>query len=215
MIGIMMVMSWMGCATLSTKAPSESSFEEVNRIDSIQAYEAFLQRCPEGKYARRAKERIEELYYIEARISSTIPAYKDFIKKFPDSQFAPQAKVYLTLLEALEVDPSLRYENLDIGMKEGLEFKGKKIKISFRNKTGISVKMLFLGKNTFSLNLIPDEDRLVLLTGSTTIVFTDDKKTFAPERYYISIEEKVKQVELWLSDGGEHQKRIKILTVEN
>ncbi len=70
-------------------------FREARRLDTPEAYQAFLQKHPDNKdYSPKAEKRMEELAFQEARRQNTYEAYLRFLKRFPygaSAKWAQQA----------------------------------------------------------------------------------------------------------------------------
>ena len=61
------------------------TFEEVQKIDTIAAYEEFLARDPDSIYQYAINKRLEELYYDQALREGSLAAWKAYLDKFPES----------------------------------------------------------------------------------------------------------------------------------
>ncbi|HJN75138.1 MAG TPA: hypothetical protein QGF58_14510 [Myxococcota bacterium] len=67
------------------------SFHEVQKADSIEAYEAFIQAAPNSPSITMAEIRLEELYLEKARKDKTLEAYDHYLEMYqgnPKSQLA-------------------------------------------------------------------------------------------------------------------------------
>jgi hypothetical protein len=68
-------------------------FREATRLDTPEAYEAFLQKHPDNKdYSPQVEKRLEELAFQEARRQNTYEAYLRFMKRFPHGAGAKWAQ---------------------------------------------------------------------------------------------------------------------------
>lgn len=65
---------------------------DVQKIDTVEAYEAYLADHPTGTNAFRAQVRLEELVLARARELRTGEAYADFLARFPESVHADAAR---------------------------------------------------------------------------------------------------------------------------
>lgn len=66
---------------------------------SIEAYEEYLAKYPEGQHAVQAREKITELYYEQAESANTIEAYQDFLAKYPEGKYVIRARAKLRITE--------------------------------------------------------------------------------------------------------------------
>lgn len=73
-----------GCASVA------SHYSEVREIDTIEAYEEFIQKYPDSEFSNEAKEQIDEL---SAKSKNTIEGYREFIARHPESDFVKEATV--------------------------------------------------------------------------------------------------------------------------
>lgn len=71
----------LGCAS------EKSDFAKAEKENSIQAYEAFLQKYPQGKYKSDATKRIHELAFQLATQKDSLHVYNEFLEKYPESDF--------------------------------------------------------------------------------------------------------------------------------
>jgi outer membrane protein assembly factor BamD (BamD/ComL family) len=72
--------------------PEESAWEEATTTNTIEAFEAYLQDYPDGKYEVQARESIEDLRWQEARTANTIEAFEAYLQDYPDGRYEPQAR---------------------------------------------------------------------------------------------------------------------------
>lgn len=67
-------------------------FEEVSQANTLDAYQRYVLENPDGRAVDRARERIEEIRWDEARTSHTALGYKRFLEDFPTSERAGEAR---------------------------------------------------------------------------------------------------------------------------
>jgi hypothetical protein len=77
---------------LNSACLSKWSYEKAREEDTIKAYEAFLEAHKSQKYAKKARERLEELYFAKAQKEATYGAYSAFIEKYPFGKFSKEAE---------------------------------------------------------------------------------------------------------------------------
>jgi len=75
------------CFTLTACDP----FPQVEKEDTIEAYEAYLKEHKDSTYELQAKTRLEELYLEEAREQQTLEAYDRYLKRWPSGVFKTKA----------------------------------------------------------------------------------------------------------------------------
>jgi len=71
---------------------AESRWRAAQKEDALAAYEAFLQKTRDARYATLARERIEELKFERAKREGTEQAYLAYLREFPEGRFAGEAK---------------------------------------------------------------------------------------------------------------------------
>ena len=79
-------------AFISSCATMHRNWEAAKSTDTIQAYEEFLKRYPEGKFSDEACSRLEELYFQRATKANTIEVYREFLKRYPWGRFSDKAR---------------------------------------------------------------------------------------------------------------------------
>lgn len=88
---LLLVFVIVGCTSV------EKDWEETHKADSVEAYEQFLVRYPEGKYSKDAQSRLVVLRHTkawqEAKNINTAEGYERFLKSYPQSEFIEEAKV--------------------------------------------------------------------------------------------------------------------------
>ena len=65
-------------------------WEEAQAVDTIEAYESFLEQHPEGKFRDQAMVRIASVALDEARLIGTVEAYQRWLELYPDNTLAPE-----------------------------------------------------------------------------------------------------------------------------
>jgi len=81
-----------GCASQST------NWEKSAEANTIAAYEAYLQKYPDGEFAEEARNRIRRARYQQAQATNTIEAFEEFVLDYPDGDDADNASVKLESL---------------------------------------------------------------------------------------------------------------------
>lgn len=71
-------------AALFLACATGPSFEEVQRLDTIEAYEAFLAADPESIYQFACEKRLEELYFARGQQEGTRAAWEAYLQRFPE-----------------------------------------------------------------------------------------------------------------------------------
>lgn len=65
-------------------------YEKAQRTNTVEAYQEFIQKHPQSKFAAQAKAGVEELLLKAAEAKNTIADYRDFLKRYPQSKHAPE-----------------------------------------------------------------------------------------------------------------------------
>ncbi|MCB9683791.1 MAG: hypothetical protein H6738_02450 [Alphaproteobacteria bacterium] len=68
------------------------SFSQVQEIDTIEAYEEFLAKDPDGVYKFAIEKRLEELYFERGQKEMTTEAWQAYLDRFPEGASAEKAK---------------------------------------------------------------------------------------------------------------------------
>ncbi len=76
----------LGCAS------EEGEYEKAKQSNTVQAYEDFIKKFPDGKHKSSALERIEELEFEGAKLENTTAGYKRFLAKYLESKLGTQAR---------------------------------------------------------------------------------------------------------------------------
>ena len=86
---ILSIVILVGCATI------QEDWQKATQLNSVKAYEKFLQKYPQNELTNVARDRIEELVksdWQEAINSNRVEDYKLFLKKYPESKFTALAE---------------------------------------------------------------------------------------------------------------------------
>ena len=71
----------------------KTDYQEARSLDTIDAYEAFLDEHPDDKeYSPKARKHLERLHFEEARRQDTFDGYRKFVKKYPYGKYAARAQ---------------------------------------------------------------------------------------------------------------------------
>ena len=73
-------------------SPERGDWKEAKSQHSIEAYQAYLAKHPEGDHAVEARARIRKLYYDQAASANTIEAYEEFLKRYPKADLCALAR---------------------------------------------------------------------------------------------------------------------------
>ena len=66
-------------------------FSTVQKADTLEAYEAYLEAHPNGTYSFQASGRLEDLYLIKAREDQSLEGYDVYFKRFPEGNLKSRA----------------------------------------------------------------------------------------------------------------------------
>ncbi len=72
--------------------PDMVAFVEVQKTDTIDAYEEFLSQYPKSEFAPISERRIKALQFEKVKKIDTAPVYLDYIRRNPNSIFLEEAK---------------------------------------------------------------------------------------------------------------------------
>ncbi len=64
------------------------SFEKAKKVNTIEAYEKFLNKYPDSEFSKTAESEIIQIKYNQAVSSNDIIAFNSFIKDYPDTESA-------------------------------------------------------------------------------------------------------------------------------
>lgn len=84
-MGFLMITLFSGCAT------TEGRWKKAESLNTIEAYEEFLTKYPQGKFANEARTKIEELYFKRAIATNTVAGYEEFLKRYPQGKYVNEA----------------------------------------------------------------------------------------------------------------------------
>jgi len=133
------------CLLFCLTSCMELAYRKAVGMDSIKAYENYLNNYqdnyPESKYAVFARERLEDLYYVEARFKDNFSAYEDFLKRYPNSKYSSDVGTSIIVHEVTNVLSYQDYLLPFVGQGDNVA------SVSFANKTGVPLRMLVVGRN--------------------------------------------------------------------
>ncbi|HKK11823.1 MAG TPA: outer membrane protein assembly factor BamD, partial [Flavobacteriaceae bacterium] len=66
-------------------------FDNAQEVNTIEAYQDFLNKFPVGELSEKAKFSIAEINFKEAKKTNSIEEYKKFIQKYPNSKLSKEA----------------------------------------------------------------------------------------------------------------------------
>jgi hypothetical protein len=102
MWGTLLLGGAVGCATV------EGDFQAATEQDSIEAYQDFLKRHPNGEYASKAEQSlktlVEERAWDEATAANTQAAYEEYLRRYPEGSRSQEARRRAALLSITTVD---------------------------------------------------------------------------------------------------------------
>lgn len=67
------------------------NFAAVQKEDTIEAYEAFLEANPDSRWTMQANARLEDLYLQKARDEKSLEAYDGYLERFPEGALRQKA----------------------------------------------------------------------------------------------------------------------------
>lgn len=92
---VLVILVLTGCATI------KGDWEKAKGLNTITAYQEFLQNHPQSEFSDDAKHRIEKLEWIKAYKLNTVDGYQRFIKEYSSSKFISEAKQRIEALEPI------------------------------------------------------------------------------------------------------------------
>ena len=84
------------------------AWDTAHAQDSIEAYETFLDRHPEGEHAQEARSQIETLSFDQAMVADDIPKYEAFLEIYPGGPFSDRARARIE-----ELTPAVLVRTVD------------------------------------------------------------------------------------------------------
>ena len=103
-------MRWTHAPLLLCLLACGDDFATVQKTDTIEAYEAYLEAHPSGTYSFQASGRLEDLYLIKARGDQSLEGYDAYFKRFPEGNLKSRA---FAEREALLFDRSKEVNTLE------------------------------------------------------------------------------------------------------
>lgn len=155
---------------------TESDWLKARQANTIQAYNEFLAKHPEGQRVKEAKSAIEELDWANARQANTEESYRAFLDQRKESRFAPEA---LEQLASLRFDPVIKTKSLVAYREYAHEFVGTapgKQMQDLLDKIGKALELLEqTQQNVTSVHINASPSR-----GSSFIVLGDQNRMLFP-----------------------------------
>jgi hypothetical protein len=84
---------------ISLSACERNEWSKAQKANTVEAYKAFLEKYPKGKFVVEAALAIEKIEWEKAEKANTIEAYEAFLDKQPDSKQANIARERIAALE--------------------------------------------------------------------------------------------------------------------
>jgi hypothetical protein len=69
----------------------KKDWQEADKANTVEAFEQYVQRHPEGKYGPQARERMDDLHWQEAETADTVPALEQYLQRQPGGKYVAQA----------------------------------------------------------------------------------------------------------------------------
>ena len=79
------------------------AFRNAEKQNTVQAFEQYLRKYPQGKHKEAANGHLAQLYYQKAAKARTVQAYRDYLRRYPASVVAPAAQRTLSELVDVEI----------------------------------------------------------------------------------------------------------------
>lgn len=77
----------------------KADFSEAEKKNTVEAYEAFLQKHPQGEFSEEATERIHQLAFQLAKQKDSLHIYQKYQTKYPESKFSSDVSNRIEELE--------------------------------------------------------------------------------------------------------------------
>lgn len=87
-----MALVLVGCAT------TKGNWEKAQRLNTIKAYQEFLQKHPQSEFTAEAKHQIQNIDWQKATRLDTLESYQEFKNKYPHSKFIHEAEARIDKL---------------------------------------------------------------------------------------------------------------------
>jgi outer membrane protein assembly factor BamD (BamD/ComL family) len=85
------------CTALCACSPERRDWKSAEAADTIEAYNRFISRHPQGELAAQARTRIVQLTekqdWERASAANTPLAYRQFLNHYPEGQFSQEARI--------------------------------------------------------------------------------------------------------------------------
>ena len=178
-LALVMVLILSGCAT------DEKAWQEAANQNTIESYDAYLEKYPEGEYALEAKEKSEALLWQKVSRINSIPACEDYLEKYPDGKFidvAIEKLDELRWLRATTEDTIGSYKQYLADSPHGEYTTNAEIRIDDLIWMEDAIADLTIIDKAFEARYKEDQDVKV-----TIVKIEDTNIHFIPERIYFSM----------------------------
>jgi len=89
------VVALLACFVATSCSSEKSSWKRTQEDDTVQAYQSFLKKYPQGDFTRTAIEKVEQLEFAKAETENTIEAYEAFVSNYPQAAQAEKANRWI------------------------------------------------------------------------------------------------------------------------
>lgn len=89
--------------SISVYSQSKKKWEQTQSFNSIDAYQNFIVKYPDGKFTEEARFKLAQLEFLKAKQQNTVAAYEDFIKKTSNAQLISDAKIQINQIQEEEI----------------------------------------------------------------------------------------------------------------
>jgi len=84
---------------ITSCSDKEEKFKEAENLNTIEAYQTFIDNYPKTELAQEAEKRIETMIYEKAMKENNKNALLEFIKNYPNSRFTLEANKILETID--------------------------------------------------------------------------------------------------------------------
>ena len=139
-------------------------YKKVKEANTIEEYESFLEKYPEGKYYSEVSQILLDLRYKETKNLASKDAYKKFLSKYPNSKYSNEISILLNPYSLKDLvgkwkgkasNKSTKFSiNLNVDSKGKLKGSGFTSKWSINNKGEVTGSGSFMFKSGSQYNMV-------------------------------------------------------------